>query len=207
MAHTAEGAHSVHTLAVSTQSPLRRTLIDIWWTHRKHDTSHKGFNALGLLFYEVTSTDARTYAVTVVWVLEAGVAETVVGADCVLTGPVATGLSLTFIHVWNQRAASKFHLRHYSLSGVQHCKRQAIRINASYRHTSTGPALFWIHWGRCSGSSPECQCTDQDCTYRGSQCIHYGLKKEENNCHTLWNSESNHCKAVKYTVSLIQLEL
>lgn len=29
MAHTAEGANSVHTLAVSTQSPLRRTLIDI----------------------------------------------------------------------------------------------------------------------------------------------------------------------------------
>lgn len=125
MAHTAEGANSVHTLAVSTQSPLRRTLIDIWWTHRKHNISHEGISSLAFLLYEVTSTDARTYAVTVVWVLEAGVAETVVRAHCVLTGPIATGLSLTFIHVWNQRAASQLHLRHYSLSGVQHCWDQA----------------------------------------------------------------------------------
>lgn len=40
--------------------------------------------------------------------------------------------------------------------------------------------LFWSHWDRCSGSFLVCQCTDQDCIYQGSQCIHYGLKKEEN---------------------------
>lgn len=72
MAHTDEGAHSVHTLPVSTQAPLRRTLIDI-------------------------------YAVTIVRILKAGVAETVVGAHCVLTGPIATGLSLTLVHVNTHR--------------------------------------------------------------------------------------------------------
>ncbi len=81
----------------------------------------KALALLLFLFYWLTFTDARTYAVAVVWVLKAGVAETVVGAHCVLAGSIATGLSLTLVHIWNQRESLQFYLRrysHYSLSRV-----------------------------------------------------------------------------------------
>lgn len=46
-----------------------------------------------------TGARVRTYAVAVVRVLKAGVAEAVVGAHRVLAGPVATGLPLALVHV------------------------------------------------------------------------------------------------------------
>lgn len=51
------------------------------------------------LYHRLITTDERTNAVTVVGVLEAGVTQTVVGAHCVLTGAVATRLSLALVHI------------------------------------------------------------------------------------------------------------
>lgn len=99
MAHTEEGAHGVHTLPVSTQSPLRRTLIHICSTHKQHKISHKHYAFCCFPLLRLLTTDERTNAVTVVGVLEAGVTQTVVGAHCVLTGAVATRLSLTLVHI------------------------------------------------------------------------------------------------------------
>lgn len=65
--------------------------------------------ALLLFHFLFTHVHTRTYAVAVVRVLKARIAETVVGAYGVLAGPVSTGLSLTLVHVWNQRAASQFY--------------------------------------------------------------------------------------------------
>lgn len=51
------------------------------------------------LYHRLITTDERTNAVTVVGVLEAGVTQTVVGAHCVLTGAIATRLSLALVHI------------------------------------------------------------------------------------------------------------
>lgn len=54
IAHTEECAHRVHTLPVSAQAPLRRTLVDICSAH-KHNDEHRGFGS----FRSFTFTPAR----------------------------------------------------------------------------------------------------------------------------------------------------
>lgn len=129
-------------------------------------------------FHSRTSADARTYAVAVVRVLKAGVAETVVGAHRVLTGPVSARLFLTLVHVWNQSSVTVL-----SLGGGTPAR--VTGTGAAYRHTSTGPGSVWSHWGRSSDSSPTCRCTGQDCIYQGSRCTRYGLRREK---------QTSHCK-------------
>lgn len=55
--------------------------------------------ALLLFHFLFTHVHTRTYAVAVVRVLKARIAETVVGAYGVLARPVSTGLSFTLVHV------------------------------------------------------------------------------------------------------------
>lgn len=98
----------------------------------------------------------------------------------------------------NRRASSEFYLREVviKLGNIAETKnkQELVGTKAAHRHTSTGPAWFCSRWGRCSGSSPACLCTDQDCKHQRSQCIHYGLKGKVVpklwNVQTHWKSKS-----------------
>lgn len=63
-----------------------------------------------------------THAVIVVRELEAGEAEAVVGAHGVLTGAVATGLSVTFVNVWNTNTHDVTEMQQSPVEApVSHC--------------------------------------------------------------------------------------